>query len=116
MMFAEMANAKLYPPRYRQNTEAAVESVTVTLLNLERPTVWDEVSHFIDMHGEVANKDLCKIANVDTLKASRMLAAWEEQGMLNRMPDRAKRNTAYFKPEQQSDQASLLSDTKDNKL
>ena len=116
MMFAEMASAKLYPPRYRQNTEAAVESVTVTLLNLERPSVWDEVSHFIDTQGEIANKDLCKIANVDTLKASRMLAAWEEQGMLNRMPDRAKRNTAYFKPEQQPDQASLLSDAKDNKL
>ena len=39
MMFAEMAHAKLYPPQYRQNTEAAIESVTVTLLNFERPTV-----------------------------------------------------------------------------
>lgn len=116
MMFAEMASAKLYPPQYRQNTETAVESVTVTLLNLERPTVWDEVSHWIDTHGEIANKDLCKIANVDTLKASRMLTAWVTQGLLEPLPDRAKRNTAYSKPAQPVVQASLLSEAQDNKL
>lgn len=116
MMFAEMASAKLYPPQYRQNTETAVESVTVTLLNLERPTVWDEVNHWIDTHGEIANKDLCKIANVDTLKASRMLTAWVTQGLLEPLPDRAKRNTAYSKPAQPLDQASLLSEAQDNKL
>lgn len=44
MMFSEMALAELYPPQYRQNTETAVESVTVTLFNLKRPTAWDEVS------------------------------------------------------------------------
>ena len=32
MMFAEMAAAKLYPPQYRENTDAAVESLTVALL------------------------------------------------------------------------------------
>ena len=92
MMFAEMAHAKLYPPQYRQNTEAAIESVTVTLLNLERPTVWDEVSHWIDMHGAIANSDLCQIANVHTLTASRMLKVWVEQGVLEPFPNRAKCN------------------------
>lgn len=116
MMFAEMASAKLYPPQYRQNTDTEVESVTVTLLNLERPSVWDEVSHWIDIHGEIANKDLCKIVGVDTLKASRMLAAWVEQELLIPLPDRAKRNTAYTKPTQTPDQASLLSEAPDNKL
>jgi hypothetical protein len=37
MMFAEMAQAELYPPQYRQTTDAAIESVTVTLFNLKRP-------------------------------------------------------------------------------
>lgn len=60
MMSAEMTNAKLYPPQHRQNTKAAVESVTVTLLNLERSSVCDEVSHFTDTRDEIANKDLCK--------------------------------------------------------
>lgn len=48
MMFAEMAAAKLFPPQYSQNTGSAVESVMVTLLNLERPSAWDEVSAWID--------------------------------------------------------------------
>lgn len=116
MMFAEMAHARLYPPQYRQVADANKESVTVTLHNMERPTVWDEVSHWIDTHGEIANKDLCKIADVDTLKASRMLMAWVTQGLLEPLPDRAKRNTAYSKPTQPADQASLLSESKDNKL
>ena len=109
MMFAEMAQAKLYPPQYRQNTETAVESVTVTLLNHERPTVWDEVSHWIDAHGAIANSDLCHIANVDTLAASRMLRAWVDQGVLEPLPNRAKRNMAYTKPAQPVEQQSLLS-------
>lgn len=116
MMFAEMAHARLYPPQYRQVLEANKECVTVTLHNMERPTVWDEVSHWIDTHGEIANKDLCKIADVDTLKASRMLMAWVTQGLLEPLPDRAKRNTAYSKPTQPASQASLLSEAKDNKL
>ncbi|HEY3326152.1 MAG TPA: ATP-binding protein [Novimethylophilus sp.] len=116
MMFAEMAQAKLYPPQYRQNTETAIESVTVTLLNLERPTVWDEVSHWIDTHGAIANADLCQIAGVHTLSASRMLKAWVDQGVLVPLPDRAKRNMAYTKPTQPPDQQSLLSEANDNKL
>ncbi len=116
MMFAEMAQARLYPPRYRQVLDANKENVTVTLLNMERPTVWDEVSHWIDTHDEIANKDLCKIADVDTLKASKMLMAWVAQGLLEPLPDRAKRNMAYSKPEQPTNQASLLSNAKDNKL
>ncbi len=47
-MSAEMAAACLYPPQSRQNTDAAIESVTVTLLNHERPSDWDEVSAWID--------------------------------------------------------------------
>lgn len=115
MMFAEMAAAQLYPPQYSQNIDTEVESVTVTLLNHERPTAWDEVSHWIDTHGEIANSDLREIAKVDTLNASRMLKAWVEQGVLLQVPDRAKRNMAYLKPQQPMEQGSLLSDVLDNK-
>ncbi len=115
MMFAEMAAAQLYPPQYRQNTGTAVESVTVTLLNLERPSVWDEVSDWLDRHGAIANADLCRIAGVDTLKASKMFAAWREQGLLAPLPDRAKRNMAYIKATQQAEQPDLLSEGLDNK-
>lgn len=117
MMFAEMASAKLFPPQYSQDTSAAVESVTVTLRNLERPTIWDEVSHWIDSHGEIANADLCKIAKIETLASSRMLKNWVEQGVLIQLPDRGKRNMAYAKPSQAQEQdQTLLSEGDDNKV
>lgn len=114
MMFAEMSAAQLYPPQYSQNTDAAVETVTVTLLNLERPSVWDEVSDWIDRNGSIANAELCKIAGVETLKASKMLGAWVEQGLLEPLPDRGKRNMAYTKPSQAGEQPSLLSGLEEN--
>lgn len=99
MMFAEMARAKLYPPQYRENTDVAVESLTVVLLNHERPTAWDEVSDWLDRHGAIANADVVRIAGVDTLRASKLLAAWREQGLLVALPGRGKRNMAYAKPQ-----------------
>ncbi len=116
MMFAEMASAKLYPPQYRQNTEAAVESVTVTLLNLERPTVWDEVSHWIDMHGEIANRQLREITGLDTLEASRMLRTWVAQGVLVALPAASRQQAKYTKPIRSLEQADSLSNASDNEL
>ncbi len=114
MMFDVMAQANLYPPQYRQNTDAAVESVTVTLLNLERPSVWNEVSAWIDREGFIQNARLCEIAKVDTLKASKLFAAWREQGLLVPLPDRGKRNMAYTKSGQTGEQPSLLSALEEN--
>jgi len=114
MMFAEMAQAELYPPQYRQNTGAAVESVTVTLFNLKRPSAWDEVSDWIDREGAIANADVVRIAGVDTLKASKMLTGWREQGLLVALPGRAKRNMAYTKPSVADGPISLLSHLEDN--
>lgn len=116
MMFAEMANAKLYPPQYRQNTVAAVESVTVTLLNLERPTVWDEVSHWIDLNGPIANRQLREITGLDTLEASRMLRNWVAQGVLIALPSASRQQASYTKPMRTIEQADSLSNAPDNEL
>ncbi|OGS98202.1 MAG: hypothetical protein A3F73_05120 [Gallionellales bacterium RIFCSPLOWO2_12_FULL_59_22] len=116
MMFAEMASAKLYPPQYRQNTEAEVESVTVTLLNLERPTVWDEVSHWIDAHGEIANRQLREITGLDTLEASRMLRTWVAQGVLIALPSASRQQARYTKPMRPVGEADSLSSAQDNEL
>lgn len=116
MMFSEMAAAQLYPPQYSQNLSAAVESVTVTLLNLERPSVWDEVNDWIDRHGAIQNAKLCEIAKIDTLKSSKLLTTWREQGLLVALPNRAKKNMAYTKPTRTDEQPSLFSDGEDNKL
>ncbi len=114
MMFAEMAQATLYPPQYRQNTDAAVESVTVTLFNAKRPSHWDEVSDWVDRHGYIANADVVRITGLDTLKASKLLALWRDQGVLVPLPGRAKRNMAYAKPGGADVGLSLLSSTEDN--
>lgn len=114
MMFAEMAQAKLYPPQYRQSTEAAVESVTVTLLNLERPTVWDEVSHWIDQNGSIANRQLREITGLDTLEASRILRTWVAQGVLVTLPSASRQQARYTKPIRSVEQVDSLSNAPDN--
>ena len=115
MMFSEMAQAALYPPQYRQNTDVAVESVTVTLFNAKRPTAWDEVSDWLDRNGSISNADLVRISNLDTLKASKLLTSWRDQGLLDPVPGRGKRNMAYSKPTGDGQQElGLLSGTEDN--
>ena len=89
--------------------------MTVTLFNLERPSVWNEVSAWIDQHGSIANAELCKLAKVDTLKASKLLIVWRDQGLLVPLPDRSKRNMAYAKPQDGGEAADLLSEALDNK-
>lgn len=116
MMFSEMASADLYPPQYRQNAAAAVQSVTVTLFNLKRPSAWDQVSDWIDRNGSIANADVVRIAGVDTLRASELLVAWRDQGLLVPLPGRGKRNMGYAKPDQAQVELGLLSFLEDNKV
>lgn len=109
MMFAEMSQAELYPPQYRQGTESEVETLTVTLFNASRPSTWDLVNDWLDRHGTIANADLVRMAGVDTLKASKQLTAWRDQGLLVPVPGRAKRNMAYMKPDGSGGEPPLLS-------
>ena len=111
MMFGEMAAAHLYPPQYRQTLETAVEGVAVTLLNEDRPPAWVEVSDWIDRNGPIANAEVCRIAAVDTLRASKMLKGWVDRGLLEPLAGRARRNAAYRKPSLADEQPSLLSDS-----
>ena len=89
----------------------------MTLLNEERPPIWEQVSDWMDREGPIANSDLCQIAGLDTLKASKMLKRWVEQGLLVSDPTRGKRNMVYRKPASASDPAGpgSLSRSPDNK-
>jgi ATP-dependent DNA helicase RecG len=116
MMFAEMAIAKLYPPQYHQSTDAAVESVTVTLLNLARPSVWDEVSDWIDRNGPIANSKLREISHLDTLAASKQLRNWVAQGVLVALPSASRQKARYTKPELQAAPLDSLSLGLDNEI
>jgi ATP-dependent DNA helicase RecG len=88
--------------------------VTVTLFNLERPSAWDEVSDWIDREGFIQNAKLCEIARVDTLKASKMLRAWVDRGLLELLPGRVRSNAAYRRPAQSDQQLGLLQGADDN--
>lgn len=118
MMFAEMRAANLYPPFYSETRDAVQPTVIVSLLNEERPPIWEQVSDWIDRNGPLANSDLCRIAGVDTLKASKMLKRWVEQGVLLRDDSAGKRHTVYLKPVQggELDAAPSLSLSLDNGL
>ena len=114
MMFGEMAAAKLYPPQYRQNTETAVETLSLTLFNEDRPAIWTEVNDWVERNGPIANADVCRIASVDTLKASKMLRAWVDRGLLEPLPGRVRSNAAYRRPSQADEQLGLLQASDDN--
>lgn len=98
MMFSLMRASNLYPPQYREQPAQVQEAIVVTLLNEERPPIWEQVSDWMDRNGPLGNGDLCRIAGLDTLKASKMLKRWVEQGLLVSDPSRGKRNMVYRKP------------------
>ncbi len=108
MMFAQMAQADLYEPLYREQLDAAVPTLLLTLLNEERPPLWVQVSDWVERNGPIANADVCRIADVDTLKASKMLRAWVDRGLLEPLPGRVRSNAAYRKPSQVDEQLGLL--------
>jgi ATP-dependent DNA helicase RecG len=114
MMFAEMQHAGLYPPQYREISMATCDLVTVTLLSESKPPLWEAVSDWIDRNGAIANAELRRIGSLDTLKASQQLRRWVEQGMLEMLPDRGKRNTRYRKPSTPPTYGGSLSATADN--
>lgn len=98
MMFSVMKASKLYPPFYAELKEQAQEAIMVMLRNEESPPVWEQVSDWIDRHGSIGNADLCQIASLDTLRASKLLKRWVDQGVLVADPTKAKRNMVYYKP------------------
>jgi ATP-dependent DNA helicase RecG len=92
-----------------------VESVTVSLFNAKRPTAWDEVSDWLDRNGSITNADVVQISKFDTLKASKLLTSWRDQGLLEPVPGRGKRNMAYSKPNGGGQaELGLLSEGEDN--
>ncbi len=99
MMFATMRAVGLYPPLYMSRPALDRDAVLVMLLNEERPAIWEQVSDWIERHGSINNRTLCRIAEVDTLRASKMLKRWVEQGLLVMDTSHGKQKTLYRKPD-----------------
>ncbi|MCS6326321.1 MAG: hypothetical protein H8K06_04415 [Nitrospira sp.] len=117
MMFSLMRAGNLYPPLYRELREQAQEAISVVLFNEARPPIWEQVSGWIDRQGPLANSDLCGIAGLDTLKASKLLKRWVEQGLLVPDTSRGKRHVVYHKPVSDTEspfKTALLSEPPDS--
>jgi ATP-dependent DNA helicase RecG len=99
MMFAQMEQAKLYEPLYREQLDAAVPTLLLTLLNEERPPLWVQVSDWIDRNGPITNSRLREISSLDTLAASKQLKQWVGQGVLVALPAPSRQLASYTKPE-----------------
>lgn len=108
MMFAQMSQANLYEPLYREQLDAAVPTLVVTLLNEERPPLWVQVSDWIDRNGPITNGRLRAMSGLDTLSASKQLRQWVAQGVLVALPSRSRQQASYTKPEL-ADPATLSS-------
>jgi ATP-dependent DNA helicase RecG len=117
MMFSAMKATGLYPPFYFSTPPISpADTITVWLLNEEQPPIWEQVYDWIEKNGSIANRDLRNIAAVDTLKASRLLRKWVEQGLLLADDSQGKRKTVYRLLESDDTQGSdLLSKVIDNK-
>ena len=118
MMFAQMAQANLYEPLYREQLDAAVPTLLVTLLNEVRPALWEQVDDWIDRNGPIANSKLREISGLDTLAASKQLRQWVNQGVLVALPAASRQQASYTKPELagQEDLTRSLSFGLDNEL
>jgi len=94
------------------------DAAIVTPLNEERPAVWEQVSDWIDRNGSISNQELCRIAGIETLKASKMLKIWVDADMLVPDTTKGKRGTKYMRVGSGFLQQSIfsLSELADNEI
>lgn len=95
MMFQTMRGVGLYPPIYLAVPIGEPSGVLVVLLNEKMPSVWEQVSHWLDKKGNITNRQLRQIAGWDTLKASKVLRGWVAKGLLIPDQSRGKTKTVY---------------------
>ena len=75
-------------------------SAMATLAKLLLGTEWDKVySHLSNTAKYIANEDVRKIlGKTDTVKVSKLLKKWVDQGLLVRINSKSKRNIKYRLP------------------
>jgi len=71
--------------------------------------VWEQVSDWIDRNGSISNRELRRIAGIETLKASKMLKKWVDTDMLVPDTSKGKRGTKYMRVGSNYVQQSFLS-------
>lgn len=96
-IFSVMREHNLYDPQYSPPS-AHPNTVLLVLLNLQKVEFWDTVSNYLDQHFRITNHTAREITGIrDTLKMSRLLRAWCERDLLEKIGT-AKKNCFYKKP------------------
>ena len=95
-----MKEAGLYPPLYMTRPKLPREAVRVYLFNQNRPSIWEQVTDYLDKHGSIGNAEIRQLMQTDdTLRASKMLKSWVEQGLLEvSNPDAGRNVRKYRRP------------------
>jgi ATP-dependent DNA helicase RecG len=97
MMIGTMQQAGLYPPIYLTRPRLEREAVLTTLLNQNRPSVWQQVVDYIGHHGDIGNAEVRHLLGTeDTLSVSKLLKGWVEQGVLVVANPHAGRNVRRY--------------------
>ncbi|MDP3056985.1 MAG: ATP-binding protein [bacterium] len=113
-MFKVMKEQNLYEPLYFPPT-LRPNSVLLILLNLHKVQYWDTVSKYVDENYRITNKKAREITGLnDVLKMSRLLKAWVDKGLLEKI-GLAKKDSYYRKPGQEIPKR-LFSTGIDNKI
>ncbi len=100
MMFGTMRETGLYPPFYLTQPLIERRAVLVLLFNENRPSLWEQVSDYIDRNGSIGNPDVRKlVGGGGVLAASKRLRKWVARGQLVVLnPNSAKQLRRYAKP------------------
>ena len=101
MMYGTMREAGFYPPLYWTRPRIPREAVVVYLFNENRPSAWEQVSDYLEKHGEIGNAEVRRLMRTsDTLRASKQLKVWVNLGLLVvANPYAAKQFRKYTKPD-----------------
>ena len=106
MMFGTMRESHLYPPLYLTRPRIEREAVIVDLRNQNRPSVWEQVTDYLEKHGTIGNAEVRQLLGTDdTLRASKQLKHWVEQGVLIVVnPDAGTNVRRYTRPDMTADE------------
>ena len=101
MMFGTMRETGLYPPIYLTRPRIERQSVVVQLLNGNRPSLWEQVSAYIDRNGSVGNAEVRQLMGTDNvLGVSKLIREWVDLGVLVvANPQAGPKHRRYTKPE-----------------
>lgn len=98
-MREEMAQSDLYPPVY-VTYPIVKDAVWCVLRNAKKASEWDKVYSYLSKKSKyVSNQDIRGITgNADTIKVSRLLKKWVDNGLLLKIDTGSKKSTKYRLP------------------